>query len=267
MSYFHRSAELDGQPTESPEPVHAGGSRLTDFKGRIARALSPPERARPGRVYSPAADLEEEPYDVVDDVSGIEHDTRFPIGPLGYNRSAVDAHVAELERQIGQLRQAEAPMSISEELERLGEQTASILVVAHDKAHETTRLAREQAEQCIADAAANAVEMTRRAKQQLVDLDEETDAVWRERARLIDDARDVGRALIMLADEAAERFPEDVKSEQTHAFGPVEEHDAVPPDDEFISVETQAFAPFDSEDFRPVEEYDFTPPEPGEYAD
>jgi len=35
--------------------------------------------------------------------------------------------------------------------------------------------------------------------------------VWRERARLLDDARAVGAALIALAADAAERFPEDVE--------------------------------------------------------
>jgi hypothetical protein len=97
--------------------------------------------------------------------------------------------------------------SITDELERIGEQTASILVVAHDQAHETTRLAQEQAERCVADAAANAVAMTEEAKQRLRDLDNETDAVWRERERLLVDVRVVSAALANLADQASDRFP------------------------------------------------------------
>ena len=74
--------------------------------------------------------------------------------------------LAELERELDELREpGEAPpTSITEEIERIGEQTASILVVAHDQAHETTRLAQEQAERCIADAAANAVADHRRGQ-------------------------------------------------------------------------------------------------------
>jgi cell division septum initiation protein DivIVA len=103
-------------------------------------------------------------------------------------------------------------MSITEEIERIGEQTASILVVAHDKAHETTRLAQEQADRCIADAAANAVAITVQAKERLRELDNETDSVWRERERLIEDVRVVSVALGSLATEASARFPAESKT-------------------------------------------------------
>jgi cell division septum initiation protein DivIVA len=140
-------------------------------------------------------------------------DSRFPLGPIGYNRAAVDERIAELERELEELRAStEQPISITDEIERLGEQTASILVVAHDEAHETTRAARESADRTIADAAASAAAMTENAKRKLADLDNETDAVWRERARLLDDARDVGLALIALAEEALERFPAEGKT-------------------------------------------------------
>ena len=67
-------------------------------------------------------------------------------------------------------------MSIQEELERIGEETASILVVAHDKAHETTRMAQEQAERCISEATANAAAITAKAQAKLRELDAETEA-------------------------------------------------------------------------------------------
>ena len=120
----------------------------------------------------------------------------------------MDEHLATLERELDELRSKREPLgSITDELERIGEQTASILVVAHDQAHETTRLAQEQAERCVADAAANAVAMTEDAKQRLRDLDNETDAIWRERERLLEDVRVVSAALANLADQASDRFP------------------------------------------------------------
>ncbi|MGA2013618.1 MAG: DivIVA domain-containing protein [Solirubrobacteraceae bacterium] len=133
----------------------------------------------------------------------------FPLARFGYSRVAVDARVHELERELAELRAQgrQQPISITEEIERIGEQTASILVVAHDQAGETTRRAQEQAERCIADAAANAVAMTNDAKQRLQELDAETEAVWRERERLLDDVRTVSAALATLADEASDRFP------------------------------------------------------------
>ena len=100
-------------------------------------------------------------------------------------------------------------MSIQEELERIGEETASILVVAHDKAHETTRMAQEQAERCIADAAANAVSITEEAKRKLAELASETDGVSRRRERLIADVRNISRSLESLAVDAERRFADD----------------------------------------------------------
>jgi cell division septum initiation protein DivIVA len=133
---------------------------------------------------------------------------RFPIARLGYDREAVDQHVAELERELAEL-QTRAPSAevVSAEIERIGEQTSAILTVAHDRAHEMTRQAQEQADRCLADAASNAVMITEDAKRRLRQLDSDTDAVWRERARLIEDVRTVSNALATLADDAVARFP------------------------------------------------------------
>ena len=51
--------------------------------------------------------------------------------------------------------------------------------------------------------------MTEDAKRKLRQLDTETDAVWAERGRLIEDVRNVATALFSLAEDAADRFPED----------------------------------------------------------
>ena len=164
------------------------------------RSMSPP----------PIDDHADEP---LPELMGGEGSSRFPVAPLGYNRQAVDEQFVELERELTQLRETlaqesrrEAPMSIQEELERIGEETASILVVAHDKAHETTRMAQEQAERCISDAAANAVSITEEAKRKLRELEAETDVVRRCRERLIADVRSVSTSLVSLADEAEQRF-------------------------------------------------------------
>jgi hypothetical protein len=218
MSFLERPP---GEPavdqTEEHEPPRSVGTRLTEFRERVARAFIGLDR---GRVDQPLLDAgsqepgaDTEMFDVLGEVPARTEDTRFPLGALGYNRAAVDARVAELEKEIEDLRGYEEPaISITEEIERLGEQTASILVVAHDQAHETTRLAQEQADRCIADAATNAVAITEEAKQNLRELDNETDAVWRERARLLEDARTTGLALVALAEEAQERFPAESKT-------------------------------------------------------
>ena len=75
------------------------------------------------------------------------------------------------------------------------------------------------------DAAANAVSMTEDAKRKLRQLDSETDAVWAERGRLIEDVRSVATALFSLAEDATDRFPEDAgkasaTAETSAASGP-----------------------------------------------
>ncbi len=219
MSYFQRPADtLEEQPAEPQSVPRSVRFRLADLGDRIARAFASLDR---GRVDPLSLESGEDtaPYDVLADVPEAEEGSRFALSPLGYNRAAVDEHIAELERELGELRVVKPAMSINEEIERLGEQTASILVVAHDQAHATTRLAREQADRCITDAASNAVALTERAKRKLQELDNETDAVWRERARLLEDARSVGGALIALAQEASERFPEEGKVAEVPVSG------------------------------------------------
>jgi hypothetical protein len=184
-----------------------------------ARALSSSEFDR-GQPAFPSAD--EQVDELMPELMGGDGSARFPVAPLGYNRQAVDERLVDLESELAELREAlaqashgEAPMSIQEELERIGEETASILVVAHDKAHETTQMAQAQAERCIADAAANAAAITEEATRRLQELEAETDGIRRHRERLIADVRTVSGSLQSLADDAERRF-----AEQPTAAGP-----------------------------------------------
>jgi vacuolar-type H+-ATPase subunit H len=239
----------DEQPGEDRGAARPVGARLAGFRERISGALSNLDRGRLDQLSIDSGAHLDEVHDVVGELHGTAYgvdadgggDTQyidlteqesedadpadgaaFPLGRLGYNRAAVDARIAELEAELAELRAIPPQPSITEEIERLGEQTASILVVAHDQAHETTRLAeekaqettrlaQEQADRCIADAASNAVAITEKAKRELKELDEETDTVWRERTRLLEDVLTVGQQLIALSEEATARFPAEGK--------------------------------------------------------
>jgi hypothetical protein len=222
MNNFHRP---HGGLQEADAADEAPRSPFSDLAGRFANWMTGADQVpgddtalAPEPASEPATTNGAEPPAPSDN----DESTRFPLAPFGYNRSAVDAHLAGLERELEQLRDKHAPMaSITDELERIGEQTASILVVAHDQAHETTRLAQEQAERCVADAAANAVQMTADAKAKLRNLDAETDAVWRERERLLEDVRVVSAALANLANQASERFPAAEPTPSTGSFATV----------------------------------------------
>jgi hypothetical protein len=201
------------------EPTDADGDVDLDPTRNGARRAGPTTRVfrSPGTMSAPAGGTRSatalaDPltdHDLSEELEGEpEPASRFPLAPLGYNRTAVDEHLSRLEREVAELRALRQPaMSITEELEWIGEQTASILVVAHDKAHETTLRAQEQAERTVAEAAASAAAIVESARRRLGELDAETDQVWHERERLLDDVRIVSVALADLADEAAERFP------------------------------------------------------------
>lgn len=218
MNNFHRP---HGGVQEADAPEEAVRSPFSDLAGRFANWMTGADRLSAEETAPLEPPQMRMPADPPAPSDGDES-ARFPLAPFGYNRAAVDEHVARLERELEQLRAKQAPLtSITDELERIGEQTSSILVVAHDQAQETTRLAQEQAERCVADAAANAVQMTAEAKAKLRDLDAETDAVWRERERLLEDVRVVSAALANLANQASERFPAAEPAPSTGSFAAV----------------------------------------------
>ncbi len=156
---------------------------------------------------------------------------RFPIVRRGYDRDAVDEYIVELEQDLADLRSGRAASTdVAAEIEKLGEQTAAILRVAHAQADLTARRAEAEAERCLSAAAANAVAMTDEAQAQLRRLDGETDVIWRERERLLEDVRTVATALFTLAEEALERFPGEQERLLAHQAPVIE--DAPAPDPE-----------------------------------
>lgn len=171
---------------------------------------------------------------------------RFPVVRRGYDRDAVDYYIADLERELDELRAGPEPSGvISAEIARFGEQTAAILRVAYEAAGETTRRAQTEADRCLAAAASNAVAMTEDARQQLSQLDGETDAIWRERARLLDDVRQLATSLHALAEDALERFPPEADRVTSAPL----RNAAVPPPvgAQPVAVETEAIEPADED--------------------
>jgi cell division septum initiation protein DivIVA len=136
---------------------------------------------------------------------------RFPISRQGYDCDTVDAHVADLERELSELEQrlaqAEAQVpsrsEVAIEIERIGEQTSAILVAAHDEAQQTVRAAQSQAETVISDATSYAAALTEEAEIKVRRLETEAASLSDRRERLIDEMRTTARALTSLADEAA----------------------------------------------------------------
>jgi len=212
MSDFERSGMTFDEPAKRRSP----GTWFADMGDRLARGFNNFDRP-PSDEDEPEweeYDEPEQPTAVADPVDWDPPQSpdkkRFPTSLHGYDRDAVDAHLDALERELVELRVHRTPSAaVQAEIERVGEETSAILRVAHEQAAEITRRAQTQADRCVQDAAANAVSMTEDAKRNLRQLDSETDAVWAERGRLIEDVRSVATALFSLAEDAADRFPEE----------------------------------------------------------
>jgi hypothetical protein len=206
MSDFERS----GMTVDEPAKRRTPGTWFADMGDRLARGFNSFDRPQADEPEWESYDEPDQPTAAVDAMEWERAHERFPTARHGYDRGAVDEHLAALEREIDEMRARRLPApTVEAEIERVGEETTAILKVAHEQAAEITRRAQTQADKFVADAAANAVAMTEDAKRKLRRLDSETDAVWAERGRLIEDVRNVATALFSLAEDAADRFPED----------------------------------------------------------
>jgi DivIVA domain-containing protein len=194
---------VGAQPQASQEQ-RSGGLRFAELGDRVVRAFGSPERATPSwaGVEANNGHGEDEPR------APDKRTAPFRSAWRGYDRGDVDDYVAELEGELAELRaRSGSEPSVAEEIQRIGEEATAILRVAHEQADAATGRARAQAESCIAEAQANAEAITEAAQEHLRQLDKDTDAVWCERARLIDDTRGLADRLLSIADDAAERFP------------------------------------------------------------
>ncbi|MEA2297461.1 MAG: hypothetical protein QOF77_397 [Solirubrobacteraceae bacterium] len=139
-----------------------------------------------------------------------------------YEREAVDARLAELERELAAAQAAAAtPRGAEAEIQYLGEETAEILRVAHQKAEDLVARATADAAALRAAAQADAEATTWDAEQRLRQLDAETDVIWAERTRLTDDTLRLAAALRQIAESAVERFPAAAEEPATPAPAPV----------------------------------------------
>lgn len=204
-----RPEAMDDQPRR-----RSAAERFANLGDRIARSLPSGARGHeddePTRVLLDRGEYEtdeqlESWYDVV---------PRFPIARSGYDCAAVDEHIALLEQELGELDHELADLrartpaqdEVAVEIQRIGEQTSAILLAAHDRAKETTREAQEQADRCIADAAANAVNITAEANRKRDQIEEDVRRLFGERARLLADMETLAGTLATVAREAKGRF-------------------------------------------------------------
>ena len=149
---------------------------------------------------------DEPPHDEPDAGSGVY----FPTRPIGYDRAAVDAYVEQTERRIADLEATRTPeAAIHQALDRVGEETTGILRQAQEAADDMTARARSAADARTETARRDAEELRARGEYRVRQLDADADAVWRERARLLDDVRRLAEEILTAADRADMRFPQE----------------------------------------------------------
>ena len=116
----------------------------------------------------------------------------FPVALRGYDRLAVDAYVQRTSQLVAELQATRSPeAAVRRALERVGEQISGILQRAHETAEQITAQSRSEAEDRLEQARAEAAEIAAAAAQRVRDLDADTDRIWIERHRIVDDARDL----------------------------------------------------------------------------
>lgn len=131
----------------------------------------------------------------------------FPIGLRGYDRTAVDAWREEIAKRFEELgSQPPRDTAVKQALEEVGQETAAILQRAHEAAEELTTRSRSQAEGRLQRAESEAAETIREAEERARQLEVDTRALWEQRARLLEDLRQLADEVLGVADDASERI-------------------------------------------------------------
>jgi cell division septum initiation protein DivIVA len=186
------------------------------------------EHALMQEITAPLATLPEDAMPVVVDAD-------FPTALRGYDRFAVDAYVQKTSQLVAELQATRSPdAAIRRALERVGEEVSGILQRAHETATKITAQSRSEAEDRLETARREAAEIVSGAEQRLRELDTETDRIWAERHRIVEDTRELARELLAITDSAAGRFPAEAVALEAEGDGQAPEPVAAAESDEDV---------------------------------
>ncbi|HET6865971.1 MAG TPA: DivIVA domain-containing protein [Solirubrobacteraceae bacterium] len=178
------------------------------------------EHALMQEITAPLSTLPDDPVPVVADVE-------FPVVLRGYDRDTVDAYVQRVSQLVAELQTTRSPeAAVRRALERVGDEVSGILQRAHETAGRITAQSRSEAEDRLESARQEAAQIVLRAEERVRELDAETDRIWGERHRIVEDTRELARELLTVTDSAADRFPPDPAVGADSALPGL---DAVPP--------------------------------------
>jgi len=171
-------------------------------------------------------------------------DAEFPVVMRGYDRVAVDAFLAELADRIDALESRQTRDAVVRRaLEDVGEQTAAILMQAHESSDDITARSRSQAEDRLERVREEAAAITREAEDHAAQVERETLALREDRENLIEDLRRLATEALTITEEAAERLEAPapdrpiVAPEEESLDGPFDDTDELEPLEEWTSQE------------------------------
>jgi DivIVA domain-containing protein len=178
----------------------------------------------------------------------------FPIVLRGYDRRAVDAHLAEVTQLVAELEATQLRQTVVQRaLDEVGEQTSAILQRAHETSEEIAARSRAQAEGRIQRAEHEAEVTRREAESDVERLRTELRRIWAEREKLIEEVRALADEVLAVADDALDRMPgppgEPEEEDQAPEAGAEEDLEDEP--DGQATVEVAAAEPETSSDGRP----------------
>src|SRR5436190_15237482 len=117
-------------------------------------------------------------------------DVQFPLALRGYDRAAVDAHLAQMAQLVAELEATQLREGVVQRaLDEVGEQTSGILQHAHDTAEEITASSRSQAEGRLQRAEREAAENRQQADRYAKEIQAHTSNLRADRMRLIEEIR------------------------------------------------------------------------------
>jgi cell division septum initiation protein DivIVA len=162
----------------------------------------------------------------------------FPLVIRGYDRRAVDEYLEATNARLAEYEALQLPsVAVKEALERVADDTGGILKEAHETADGVMRRAREEAERLVREARDEADRTIASAEARVRQIGIDTDALWQERLRLIEDAQATSVSLAALAEEAIARFPAWEPGEEEGDSGVV----TAEPMDDIVEQPTEAF--------------------------
>jgi len=135
-------------------------------------------------------------------------DVQFSTALRGYDRDEVDRFVARVNQVLAELQITAAPESaIRHALKQVSEETQGILERAHETAEEIAHRSRAQADDRLQRADTEARELREAAEARVAELEADVQRILAERARIIEELRDLVRRLAEFSDAAAGRDP------------------------------------------------------------